>query len=127
MAITSSKVLIASIFVSLLVLQGVQAIIQPNHVTSSVVVSEPSDSSKIVNVLDLVITYINQYLFCVCIDCKGACAERCKLSGRPNLCKRACGTCCAKCNCVPPGTYGNYEACPCYASLTTRNNKPKCP
>ncbi|EYU37879.1 hypothetical protein ABFS82_02G016100 [Erythranthe guttata] len=107
MAITSSKVLIASIFVSLLVLQGVQAIIQPNHVTSSVVVSEPSDSSK--------------------IDCKGACAERCKLSGRPNLCKRACGTCCAKCNCVPPGTYGNYEACPCYASLTTRNNKPKCP
>ncbi|KAI3446193.1 hypothetical protein Pfo_002858 [Paulownia fortunei] len=99
------KVLIASIFVSLLVLHGVQAI-QTNHVTSNVVI-ETADNPK--------------------IDCGGACVARCKLSGRPNLCKRACGTCCARCNCVPPGTYGNYEACPCYAKLTTRDNKPKCP
>ncbi|KAL0422839.1 UNVERIFIED_CONTAM: Snakin-2 [Sesamum latifolium] len=60
-------------------------------------------------------------------DCGGACAERCRLSGRPNLCKRACGTCCARCNCVPAGAYGNYEACPCYAKMTTHDNKPKCP
>ncbi|XP_068646055.1 snakin-2-like [Aristolochia californica] len=61
------------------------------------------------------------------INCGTACAARCRLSSRPNLCKRACGTCCAKCNCVPPGTYGNQEQCACYASLTTRGNKPKCP
>ncbi|KAK6288186.1 hypothetical protein POUND7_014365 [Theobroma cacao] len=61
------------------------------------------------------------------IDCGEACQGRCKLSKRPNLCKRTCGSCCAKCNCVPPGTAGNHEACPCYARLTTRNNIRKCP
>ncbi|KDP46750.1 hypothetical protein JCGZ_06538 [Jatropha curcas] len=61
------------------------------------------------------------------IDCGEACKGRCKLSKRPNLCKRSCGSCCAKCNCVPPGTYGNLEFCPCYASLTTRNHTRKCP
>ncbi|KAL2937231.1 Gibberellin-regulated protein 11 [Bienertia sinuspersici] len=52
---------------------------------------------------------------------------RCSTTKRPNLCKRACGSCCSKCNCVPPGTYGNYEACPCYGNLTTHDNKHKCP
>nr|CAD1821124.1 unnamed protein product [Ananas comosus var. bracteatus] len=61
------------------------------------------------------------------IDCGGACAERCKESSRPNLCKRACGTCCRQCSCVPPGTYGNYEVCPCYAAITTRGGRKKCP
>ncbi|KAG6410845.1 hypothetical protein SASPL_128915 [Salvia splendens] len=99
------KFLVASIFLALLALHGVQAL-QSNQVTSKVA-PEDAYSSK--------------------IDCKSACAGRCKLSSRPNLCKRACGTCCARCNCVPPGTYGNYEACPCYASLTTHGNKRKCP
>ncbi|KAL3723736.1 hypothetical protein ACJRO7_035842 [Eucalyptus globulus] len=61
------------------------------------------------------------------IDCGAACEARCKLSSRPNLCKRACGSCCAKCNRVPPGTAGNRETCPCYANLTTRDLIPKCP
>ncbi|XP_045833051.1 gibberellin-regulated protein 1 [Trifolium pratense] len=61
------------------------------------------------------------------IDCNGACVARCRLSSRPRLCQRACGTCCRRCNCVPPGTYGNQEKCPCYASLTTHGGKPKCP
>ncbi|XP_020423683.1 gibberellin-regulated protein 11 [Prunus persica] len=61
------------------------------------------------------------------LDCGVACEGRCKLSSRPRLCKRACGSCCDKCSCVPPGTAGNYEACPCYASLTTRNQTRKCP
>ncbi|KAL3840219.1 hypothetical protein ACJIZ3_024810 [Penstemon smallii] len=61
------------------------------------------------------------------IDCGGECSRRCRLSSRPNLCHRACGTCCARCNCVPPGTYGNYEACPCYANLTTHGGRKKCP
>ncbi|KAB2051538.1 hypothetical protein ES319_A12G061400v1 [Gossypium barbadense] len=61
------------------------------------------------------------------IDCGVACEGRCRLSKRPNLCKRSCGSCCHRCKCVPPGTSGNYEACPCYANLTTRKNVRKCP
>ncbi|KAG7579609.1 Colipase [Arabidopsis thaliana x Arabidopsis arenosa] len=61
------------------------------------------------------------------IDCKSRCQERCMLSSRPNLCHRACETCCARCNCVPPGTYGNYDKCPCYANLTTHGGRRKCP
>ncbi|KAG5250343.1 GAST product family protein [Salix suchowensis] len=48
------------------------------------------------------------------IDCGSACKARCQLSSRPRLC-------------VPPGTAGNYEACPCYASLTTHGGRRKCP
>ncbi|KAK3423830.1 hypothetical protein EUGRSUZ_F00594 [Eucalyptus grandis] len=59
--------------------------------------------------------------------CGGACVARCQLSSRPRLCQRACGTCCARCNCVPPGTSGNLDVCPCYANMTTRDNKHKCP
>ncbi|XP_050363078.1 gibberellin-regulated protein 1-like [Argentina anserina] len=61
------------------------------------------------------------------IDCGGACTARCRLSSRPRLCKRACGTCCQRCSCVPPGTAGNYDVCPCYASLTTHGGRRKCP
>ncbi|XP_021846733.2 gibberellin-regulated protein 11 [Spinacia oleracea] len=61
------------------------------------------------------------------IDCDASCLVRCSKSKRPNLCQRACGSCCKRCHCVPPGTYGNYEACPCYGSLTTRGGRPKCP
>ncbi|KAK8717610.1 hypothetical protein V6N13_044871 [Hibiscus sabdariffa] len=61
------------------------------------------------------------------IDCRVACEGRCRLSKRQNLCKRSCGSCCARCRCVPPGTAGNHEACPCYANLTTRYNVRKCP
>ncbi|XP_054813067.1 snakin-2-like [Prosopis cineraria] len=61
------------------------------------------------------------------IDCKGGCSARCRLSSRPRLCQRACGTCCRRCNCVPPGTAGNQEMCPCYANLTTHGGRRKCP
>ncbi|XP_021284635.1 gibberellin-regulated protein 11-like [Herrania umbratica] len=61
------------------------------------------------------------------IDCDGTCDVRCKLSSRPNLCKRACETCCDRCSCVPPGTSGNYDACPCYRDMTTHGGKHKCP
>ncbi|XP_060193085.1 gibberellin-regulated protein 11-like [Lycium barbarum] len=61
------------------------------------------------------------------LNCTGACEYRCSKSSRTNLCNRACGTCCHRCHCVPPGTSGNYEACPCYFNLTTHNNTRKCP
>ncbi|XP_047310227.1 gibberellin-regulated protein 11-like [Impatiens glandulifera] len=61
------------------------------------------------------------------IDCGSACGVRCQMSSRPNLCRRICGTCCARCNCVPPGTSGNYEFCPCYFNMTTHGGARKCP
>ncbi|XP_020579408.1 gibberellin-regulated protein 11-like [Phalaenopsis equestris] len=61
------------------------------------------------------------------IDCNGECSRRCQLSSRQNLCKRACGTCCVRCNCVPPGTSGNEELCPCYNNMTTHGGRKKCP
>ncbi|GAB2219438.1 hypothetical protein Droror1_Dr00007073 [Drosera rotundifolia] len=61
------------------------------------------------------------------LKCGAACIARCSLSKRPNLCQRSCGACCFRCKCVPPGTSGNYDICPCYASLTTRGGRRKCP
>ncbi|GER42306.1 gibberellin-regulated family protein [Striga asiatica] len=98
-----SKVLTASLFLCLLVVNGVQAI-QTNEAANKVLY-KPGPT----------------------IDCGALCKVRCSLSSRPNLCKRACGTCCSRCSCVPPGTSGNYGACPCYYKLTTRGNKRKCP
>ncbi|KAF9671536.1 hypothetical protein SADUNF_Sadunf12G0057700 [Salix dunnii] len=62
------------------------------------------------------------------IDCGGLCKQRCSLHSRPNLCNRACGTCCVRCKCVPPGTSGNREVCgTCYTDMTTHGNRTKCP
>ncbi|CAL0306831.1 unnamed protein product [Lupinus luteus] len=62
------------------------------------------------------------------IDCGGLCKSRCSVHSRPNLCNRVCGTCCVRCKCVPPGTYGNRELCgTCYTDMTTHGNKTKCP
>nr|UYE91514.1 snakin 3 [Mentha longifolia] len=61
------------------------------------------------------------------IDCGKECSRRCKLASRQKMCHRACGTCCDRCHCVPPGTSGNQNVCPCYASLTTHHGRKKCP
>ncbi|KAJ1424909.1 Gibberellin regulated protein [Sesbania bispinosa] len=61
------------------------------------------------------------------IDCVGKCNYRCSKASREKICKRACNSCCERCNCVPPGTSGNRDVCPCYASLTTHGGKLKCP
>ncbi|KAF4373060.1 hypothetical protein CsatB_008394 [Cannabis sativa] len=99
-----SKVLIISLLFSLLVLNIVEA----DDTTAIGDVAEGSLKKK-------------------SIDCGGSCAARCRLSSRPRLCKRACGTCCQRCNCVPPGTAGNLEVCPCYANMTTHGGRRKCP
>ncbi|PIN08943.1 hypothetical protein CDL12_18478 [Handroanthus impetiginosus] len=61
------------------------------------------------------------------IDCGKECSRRCQLSSRQKMCLRACGTCCARCQCVPPGTSGNEDVCPCYANMTTHGGRKKCP
>ncbi|KAK6924891.1 Gibberellin regulated protein [Dillenia turbinata] len=62
------------------------------------------------------------------IDCDGLCKQRCSAHSRPNRCARACGTCCVRCKCVPPGTSGNREVCgKCYTDMTTHGNRTKCP
>ncbi|KAJ6953491.1 gibberellin-regulated protein 11-like [Populus alba x Populus x berolinensis] len=98
-----SKLLIASLLVSLLVLHLAEA---DQKVNSNQAASYVAGNS---------------------IDCGGACQARCSLSSRPRLCKRACGSCCARCKCVPQGTSGNLDTCPCYATLTTRGGRRKCP
>ncbi|KFK33724.1 hypothetical protein AALP_AA5G051700 [Arabis alpina] len=61
-------------------------------------------------------------------DCARLCGIRCGSHGRPNVCIRACNTCCLRCKCVPPGTYGNREKCgKCYINMTTHGGRPKCP
>ncbi|XP_016492007.1 uncharacterized protein LOC107811563 [Nicotiana tabacum] len=61
-------------------------------------------------------------------DCVPLCQVRCKLHSRQNVCLRACATCCLRCKCVPPGQYGNLDKCgKCYASMTTRGGRRKCP
>ncbi|KAG0488036.1 hypothetical protein HPP92_006847 [Vanilla planifolia] len=61
------------------------------------------------------------------IDCKSSCARRCSEAGNHKRCMRACQSCCARCHCVPPGTYGHKEECPCYANMKTKGGRPKCP
>ncbi|CAA0826648.1 Gibberellin-regulated protein 14 [Striga hermonthica] len=62
------------------------------------------------------------------LDCNGLCQHRCSHHSRPKVCFRACGTCCVRCKCVPPGTSGNREVCgKCYTDMTTHGNKTKCP
>ncbi|KAL5723560.1 hypothetical protein ACHQM5_006946 [Ranunculus cassubicifolius] len=61
------------------------------------------------------------------IDCDAQCTIRCGANKRKNYCERACGTCCVRCKCVPPGTSGNKEVCgSCYMEMTS-HNKTKCP
>ncbi|OIT33666.1 PREDICTED: gibberellin-regulated protein 14-like [Nicotiana attenuata] len=61
-------------------------------------------------------------------DCVPLCQVRCKLHSRQNVCLRACTTCCLRCKCVPPGQYGNLDKCgKCYANMTTRGGRRKCP
>ncbi|XP_062153015.1 gibberellin-regulated protein 14-like [Alnus glutinosa] len=61
-------------------------------------------------------------------DCIPQCDRRCQLHSRKRVCMRACMTCCDRCKCVPPGTFGNREMCgKCYTEMTTHGNKYKCP
>ncbi|XP_062232536.1 protein GAST1-like isoform X2 [Phragmites australis] len=49
-------------------------------------------------------------------ECGGRCAARCSATAYRKPCL-----------CVPAGTYGNKESCPCYSNWKTKRGGPKCP
>nr|ABK22391.1 unknown [Picea sitchensis]ABK22466.1 unknown [Picea sitchensis]ACN39986.1 unknown [Picea sitchensis] len=60
-------------------------------------------------------------------ECGGRCSYRCSATSHKKPCMFFCQKCCAKCLCVPPGTYGNKQVCPCYNNWKTQQGGPKCP
>ncbi|EES16564.1 hypothetical protein BDA96_08G023400 [Sorghum bicolor] len=60
-------------------------------------------------------------------QCGGECKRRCSKTHHKKPCLFFCNKCCAKCLCVPPGTYGNKDTCPCYNNWKTKRGGPKCP
>ncbi|KAF9606768.1 hypothetical protein IFM89_028144, partial [Coptis chinensis] len=60
-------------------------------------------------------------------QCAGACEYRCSATLHKKPCVIYCNQCCNTCLCVPSGTYGNKEECPCYNNWKTREGGPKCP
>ncbi|XP_021909361.1 protein GAST1 [Carica papaya] len=60
-------------------------------------------------------------------ECGGRCSTRCSKTRFKKPCMFFCQKCCAKCLCVPPGTYGNKQLCPCYNNWKTKRGGPKCP
>ncbi|KAI9094757.1 hypothetical protein K1719_026563 [Acacia pycnantha] len=57
----------------------------------------------------------------------GACDYRCSNTQYKKACLTFCNKCCQKCLCVPSGTYGHKEECPCYNNWKTKEGGPKCP
>ncbi|XP_010056457.2 protein GAST1 [Eucalyptus grandis] len=60
-------------------------------------------------------------------ECGPRCTGRCSKTQYKKPCMFFCQKCCAKCLCVPPGTYGNKQLCPCYNNWKTKRGGPKCP
>ncbi|PKU65924.1 peamaclein-like [Dendrobium catenatum] len=62
--------------------------------------------------------------------CDEKCKVRCSKAGVQDRCLKYCGVCCEECKCVPSGTYGNKDECPCYRDKYTgegKRRRPKCP
>ncbi|KMT19138.1 hypothetical protein BVRB_1g015340 [Beta vulgaris subsp. vulgaris] len=59
--------------------------------------------------------------------CDSKCNVRCSKAGYQDRCLKYCGICCEACQCVPSGTYGNKDECPCYRDKKNSKGKPKCP
>ncbi|KAF3777510.1 Snakin-1 [Nymphaea thermarum] len=59
--------------------------------------------------------------------CDMKCKIRCFKAAVKDRCIKYCGLCCAECKCVPSGTYGNKDECPCYRDKKSGSGKPKCP
>ncbi|KAK1323283.1 Snakin-1 [Acorus calamus] len=59
--------------------------------------------------------------------CGSKCKVRCSKASVQDRCLKYCGICCATCKCVPSGTYGNKDQCPCYRDMLSSKGRPKCP
>ncbi|XAR52890.1 hypothetical protein NMG60_11021215 [Bertholletia excelsa] len=59
--------------------------------------------------------------------CSHKCKARCAKAKLKPRCMKYCGICCARCKCVPSGTDGNKQQCPCYRDMVNSKGKPKCP
>ncbi|MBA0661266.1 hypothetical protein Goklo_005578 [Gossypium klotzschianum] len=59
--------------------------------------------------------------------CDSKCAMRCSKAGVQDRCLKYCGICCEKCHCVPSGTFGHKDECPCYRDMKNSKGKSKCP
>ncbi|PUZ39788.1 hypothetical protein GQ55_9G369000 [Panicum hallii var. hallii] len=60
-------------------------------------------------------------------QCPDKCDYRCSATSHRKPCLFFCNYCCQKCLCVPSGTYGNKEECPCYDNMKNKECGPKCP
>ncbi|CAA7021786.1 unnamed protein product [Microthlaspi erraticum] len=60
-------------------------------------------------------------------SCGSKCNVRCSKANANEACLKYCNICCEKCNCVPSGTYGNKDECPCYRDMTNSKGGSKCP
>ncbi|XP_010469793.1 PREDICTED: gibberellin-regulated protein 12-like [Camelina sativa] len=60
-------------------------------------------------------------------ECPAECQRRCSATSHKKPCLFFCNKCCLKCLCVPSGTYGHKEECPCYDNWRTKEGGPKCP
>ncbi|KAG9440300.1 hypothetical protein H6P81_020465 [Aristolochia fimbriata] len=60
-------------------------------------------------------------------QCDAKCSYRCSETHHRKPCMFFCNKCCAECHCVPSGTYGNKDECPCYRDWKTKEGNPKCP
>lgn len=79
-----------------------------------------------VSLLELQICFISSICL-YAIDCSPRCTARCSATAYKKPCMFFCQKCCAKCLCVPAGTYGNKQSCPCYNNWKTKRGGPKCP
>ncbi|KAI7756173.1 hypothetical protein M8C21_017447 [Ambrosia artemisiifolia] len=59
--------------------------------------------------------------------CDSKCSVRCSKAGLQDRCLKYCGVCCEECKCVPSGTYGHKDECPCYRDKKNSKGDPKCP
>ncbi|KAF9619602.1 hypothetical protein IFM89_007923 [Coptis chinensis] len=59
--------------------------------------------------------------------CDSKCKERCAKAGVMDRCLKYCGVCCQECKCVPSGTYGHKDECPCYRDKKNSKGNSKCP
>ncbi|KAI5020097.1 hypothetical protein ZWY2020_044985 [Hordeum vulgare] len=67
------------------------------------------------------------FLVLLSMNCPAKCEIRCSATSHKKPCNFFCNYCCQRCLCVPSGTEGKKEECPCYNNLKTQEGKPKCP